>query len=442
MVNQKTTLTFYGGVDEVGGNKVLLTDRDTKLILDFGMSFALRRQYYSAPFLSPKSERSLLEFGILPKLEGLYEFEDSEPKIDGVFLSHSHMDHTAYISFLKRSIPVYCGETTATILTTLNEMRTGFEYDIDGIQFKTFKTGDKIQIGSVEIQPVHVDHSVPSAYGFIVYTSSGAVVYTGDFRLHGTKPEMTGEFVQRAREAKPLAMIPEGTNMINAEFSSEPEVMKKLTQIVKQTSGLVLADFASADIDRLRSFYQAAKQNKRCLAITLKQAYLLSKLSKDSRLRIPDLNDENVLVFRKMKKRYYAWEQEVLALGNVVDSSKITETQDKVILVTSFYDLEELVEIKPVSGSCYVVSTSEPINEEMEIDFNKLINWLEHYGLPQYHVHVSGHIMPLQLKETLKTTSPRKIFPIHGAHPELFSKFMRDLNSEITIVEKGKQYAI
>jgi len=438
----KTTLTFYGGINEVGGNKVLLKDRDVKILLDFGMSFALRSQYYSAPFLSPRNEKELLELGLLPRLKGVYEFEDSEPEIDGIFVSHSHMDHAAYISFLKRSIPVYCGETTATILGALNEMRTGFEYNIDGIKFKTFRTGDKIKLESMEIEPVHVDHSVPGAYGFIIHTSSGAVVYTGDFRSHGTKPELTEDFIQRAKEAKPIAIIPEGTNMTGAHVSSEPEVVEKVSRIVRQASGLVLADFARVDIDRLRSFYQAAKRNGRHLAITLRQAYLLNRLSRDPHLEVPNLKDKNMLIFQKAKKRYYGWEQEVSKIGNLVDSSEVAQMQDEVILATSFYDLGELVEIKPDPGSCYILSASEPINEEMEIDFNKLIKWLEHYGLPQYHVHVSGHIMPLQLKEALKTVKPKKIFPIHGEHPELFGKFMKDLDSEVLIAEKGKEYKI
>jgi hypothetical protein len=43
-----------------------------------------------------------------------------------------------------------------------------------------------------------------------------------------------------------------------------------------------------------------------------------------------------------------------------------------------FYDFEELVEIQPEAGNCYVLSASEPLNEEMEVDFNKLSNWLDH----------------------------------------------------------------
>lgn len=150
-----TTLAFYGGINEVGGNKVLLKDRDTKMVLDFGLSFATRSQYYSVPFLSPTDERGLLEFEILPRLKGVYKFDDSEKGVDGVFLSHGHLDHSAYFSFLKRSIPVYCGETTANILTSLNEIRiSGLKYDIDRIEFETFRTGEKIKLGSLEIEPI------------------------------------------------------------------------------------------------------------------------------------------------------------------------------------------------------------------------------------------------------------------------------------------------
>lgn len=436
-----TSLTFYGGVNEIGGNKILLKDGDTKIFLDFGVSLAAKKQYYSSPFLAPRNEKSLLELGLIPKIKGIYAFDEEEKSIDAVLLTHSHADHAAYISFLKRSIPVYCGETTATILRALNKtQRSGFEYDIDGIQFKTFRTGDRLSIGSLEIEPVHVDHSCPGAYGFIIHTSTGAIAYTGDLRLHGSKPEMTEEFIEKVKEACPVAVITEGTNMIGASPSSEAQVMMNIDAIVEQTPGLVLADFAKADVDRLNSFYQVAKNNGRALAVTLRQAYLLGQLADDPHLKLPNLKDEDILVFQKTKKTYYAWEKEIFKQGNVVDSTKVAEMQDKLILVCSFYDFEELIDIRPVPASCYILSASEPFDEEAEIDHERLINWLVHCGLPQYHVHVSGHIMPLHLKKALETMKPRKTFPIHCNYPELFNRFMKNIGGEISLPEKGKPY--
>jgi ribonuclease J len=445
MVKNETTITFYGGVNEVGGNKILLKDRDTAVFLDFGMSFTLRKQYYSPPLLSPKSEKSLQELGILPKLDGIYHFDEKPPTVDAIFISHGHMDHSAYLSFIKREIPVYCGETTKTILTALSEIRRAdLEFNVEGIEFHTFRTGDTIKIDSLEIKPIHVDHSVPGAYGFIIYTSKGSIVYTGDFRDHGAKSEMTREFIEHAKAADPVVVICEATNMTNVSVSSEKEVEAKLNHIVSQTEGLVLAEFAYTDVDRLNSFYRTALKNDRCLAISLRQAYLIEALSGDRRLRIPRLRDEGLLIFRKSKERLYSWEKRILQQHSdkVVDAEQVSKHQQSIILTISLYDLEQLVEIQPLPGSCYIFSSSEPFNEEMEIDFEKLVNWLKHYGLPQYHVHVSGHITPLRLKNFLKEINAKKIFPVHTENAELFAKFVCNLKSQVEITQKGKQYQI
>ncbi len=447
MTKSITSLKFYGGVDEIGGNKVLLQDRDTRVFFDFGMSFNQRKLFYSPPYLSPKSEKSLQELGILPKIDGLYKFDKSPARADAVFISHGHLDHTAYLSFIKREIPVYCGETTKTILQTLGEVRrTDLEFNVADINFQTFRTGQKIVIDDLEVEPIHVDHSVPGAYGFIIHTSNGAIVYSGDYRDHGAKPEMTRDFVEAAKASKPTAVVTEATNMTGASISSETEVQGKLNRIVSQANGIVLAEFGYSDVDRLNSFFNVAKQNGRCLAVSLRQACLLNALSNDPHLVVPDLTDPNLLIFRKSKQRYERWERKLMekfdGQNKVFDVFDTSKRQCNVILALGFYDFEELVALEPAAGSCYVLSASEPFNEEMEIDFERLINWLRHYGLPQYHVHVSGHMMPLQLKEALREINGKQVFPVHTEQADLFAGFMRDLKSKVTVVDKCREYLV
>ena len=407
----------------------------------------MKKKFYSPPFLSPKSEKSLQELGILPKLEGVYKFNDEPPAVDAVIISHGHLDHSAYLSFIKREIPIYCGETTRTILNALSEIRrSDLEFSVTDLKFKTFRTGKKIKIGSIEVEPFHVDHSIPGAYGLVIHTSNGSVVYTGDFRDHGAKPMMTHDFVEGAENSEPVAVVTEATNMTGAAISSETEVEGKLYSIVSEAEGIVLAEFALSDVDRLNSFFHIAKKNNRCLAVSLKQAHLLEALRKDKGLTVPDLQDDSIMIFRKSKKHFDKWERELMARysgkNKVFDVFDVSKQQCTVVLAMSFYDFEEMVRLQPAAGSCYVLSASEPFNEEMEIDYERMVNWVSHYGLPQYHVHVSGHIMPLQLKKALRQMDGRRIFPVHTENAGLFAKFIRDLKSEVTLVEKSKEYTL
>jgi ribonuclease J len=82
---------------------------------------------------------------------------------------------------------------------------------------------------------------------------------------------------------------------------------------------------------------------------------------------------------------------------------------------------------------------SEPFNEEQEFEFERLQNWLDHFGLPMYHVHCSGHIMPSELKRSIEEVKPRRLFPIHTEHPGLYAKYMSD-TAEIETPSKGKRY--
>ena len=103
-----TSLTFYGGVGEVGGNKILLRDGSTSIFLYFGKNCARERQFYDEPYLSPREEKHLIYLGMLPDMEGLYKKDEAEPPVDAIVLSHPHADHWDHIRYVKDSVPIYC----------------------------------------------------------------------------------------------------------------------------------------------------------------------------------------------------------------------------------------------------------------------------------------------------------------------------------------------
>jgi len=466
--------TFYGGVKEIGGNKILLEDNDTRIFLDFGMSFARREKYFEE-FLTPRAANGIGDFlamNLIPDIPGIYR-EDllkhigrkpEELNVQGVILSHAHADHANYISFLHKDIPVYCGETCKYILEAVEEQsqreiesevlnfkkRPVFkdEYKNPPIErkFKTFRTGDKIHIDSLEIVPIHVDHSVPSAYSFIIYTSEGPVVYTGDLRMHGTHAEMTDDFVKAAKEVKPIAMITEGTRInVKKSDESEEKVYKDSKREISKNKKLTVVDFNFKDVDRFRTFYKMAKDLDKKLVISFKHACFLEKYHRDKKLRAPDSKDDQILLLKPKRltgtyidEDYTDWYiKKRLNYPNIIIAKDIVDNPSKYMVVLNFYYFNMFIDLKPNNGT-YIHSLSEPFNEEMEISYERMHNWLNHFNMKFVQSHCSGHINGSDLYELIETVRPKIVYPIHTEHPEMFKK----LSMKTHLVEENKTYKI
>ena len=408
-----TNLTFYGGVNEVGGNKILLEDKDTKVFLDFGMSFGKRGAYFDE-FMCPRTPTGLkdfMEMGLIPNIKNAYRTDllkmmgrtDTETDIAAVLLTHAHADHADYISFLNENIPLYMGETCKILLEAI-EGRTARSFEREILSFKprplvrsdepiertvnTFRTGDKFKIGSLEVEPIHVDHSVPGAYGFIIYTSSGPVVYTADIRLHGTNPKMTEDFIKKAVEVKPIALLAEGTRINDLQSDeSEQKVYNECNTHVSKTDKLAIADFNFKDMDRLRTFYNIAKDNGRKFVVNVNDVPFLEHLSKDPQLSVPKPDDENIEIFAPKKSSWKKFEKEYLTGSNITTSEEIAKQEGKVLCEFSFWHFGALIDIKPKTGALYLHSLSEPFNDEGVSDQKRIDLWLDHFGLNRIQSH-------------------------------------------------------
>jgi len=62
-------LTFLGGVDEIGGNKILVEDKESSVFFDFGKSFTSGCEYF-ASWLAPREINGLRDY---------FEFNTAKP---------------------------------------------------------------------------------------------------------------------------------------------------------------------------------------------------------------------------------------------------------------------------------------------------------------------------------------------------------------------------
>jgi len=451
-----TEIRFYGGVDEIGGNRILVEDGDTRIFLDFGMSFSKCAQFfeeYLKPRYSCTGLRDLLTLRLLHYIDGIYRPDllrligmtpHAEPSVNGVVMSHIHQDHSAYISLLDPKIPVYCSEVTKCYAKSAIEAghrsleteiynfkeRPLVNYKVPAIprNFEALTSEKPKTIDSIEVVPFNVDHSVPGAMAFLIHASDASIAYTGDIRLHGAYGHLTEKFIENAVKDKIDILICEGTRIDETESNTEEYVAKNSQRVISRCEQLVVADFAYKDLDRFLTFYEVAKNTGRKIAISKRHAYLLNELAKVSSLRkIPPTDDSNILIYIDRKgtglyssSDYDGWERPFLDSPSAVKADWVHNNQDKVIACLTFFDMNELIDIDPNPGSICVHSSSEPHNEEQIIDEMRLNCWLEFFGLEKHHFHASGHASGQEIRSIIETINPKKVVPIHTEKAELF----------------------
>lgn len=452
-----TSLTFYGGVGEIGGTKILLKDKNAKIFLDFGEPFDFGEGYFACMYglRTVNGMEVFFKLGLMPKIEKLYSkdmlrfapMRYQKPDIDGIFVTHCHCDHINHVKYVDENIPIHIGHGTLKILESLKTIGRPHSFKTEEINFKTFKSGDTIKVKHLRVQPVHVDHSIPAAYGYIVKTSKGNIAYTGDMRFHGPMAKMSEEFVKKAKKAKPIALICEGTRVGLKDpvvFKSERWVRDKINETIKNTKGLVFGYFSSTNIDRLVSFYEAAIRNGRKFVVDYKVAEILNNLK--GKVNVPDiLRNKNVLVYYRMERSGTFQEKDYWTFARKYWKKRVTadyihKHQNELVMMLSFYALMELIYIKPAKGASFVYSLSDLFweGDDNEAMRTAVENWMKLFGIKMIHAHASGHASGEEIKKLIKEINPKTLIPVHTEHPEMFKKFHKN----VVLPEVGKEMHI
>ena len=512
-------LWFYGGRNEIGGNKILLEDGDTRLFFDFGISFKVQGLFFEE-FLKPRSSYGLHDYfqvGLLPPLQGIYrsdletgtEFWDSWQSkslyraldhVDGVLLSHAHVDHTGSVSFLRPDIPIYATKLTALISKAIQDsggsvidreiayavpreskggvLRTVAKaplqqrplrvldgpFQLEAERFWLESPQSSREMGPKPVEAAGktlgagnklcwfpVDHSIYGAAAFAVETSAGWVAYTGDLRLHGRHAERTRQAVAALAALEPAVLLCEGTRVEDGTDAREEDVRKTAAEIVEGAAGkLIFADFGPRNVERLLIFHEIARETGRRLAVLSKDAYLLEAMHYAAPAGVPDIREaEGFALYQKLRAQPGPWERKLLERHNavVVTAEGLRKNPGEFILCFSFWDINELSSLDGVPA-VYIYSSSEAFNEEMEIDHQRLRNWLNHFGVEVHGLdesqegplHASGHASGSELIELIRQIGPQRLIPIHTENPMFFREELRRDDIEVVLPARGRPF--
>jgi len=491
-------LTFYGGVSEIGGNKILLEVDNTRIFLDFGTSFSREDEYFEFPLLRPSCIEDLFKTGILPKLCGMYKNaglsvnyafngtpslcgEEEKCGIDGILLSHAHVDHYGYLGMLRPDIPIYLSPISRKIIELKNDIREDWQTRVNLDALVPIEKARDFDIGNINITRYDVDHSVLGASAFIIRAGDKTIAYTGDMRFHGNTSADSEEFLSACKTTGIDILLCEGTRLgppsedekevESHALATESEVEQKCRDIFSNEDGLIIYDASPADMNRMRLVSKVAKDFGRTLVLDSKKAYLslymnhpevlcpglpatgefrvaLSRLklnaSRYSKYGLPqDLYAESYTDYRQAHEAKLLVSQkgkqkdnpELICLPDDIFiwgplREEILREPGRYLLYTSS-GAHTLLHFLPSDGrtvpGIYVYGKAEPFKEEMELSFRRLLKWIELCGLKLEYAHTSGHMYEKDIERLVSEIDPKYILPIHTEHPELFTRWSRDV---------------
>ena len=112
-------IIIHRGTHEIGGSCVELKAGNNRILIDFGIPLVARdHKPFDSNSLKGKTIKDLKAQGILPDIKGLYK--DEEKGIDGILISHSHLDHYGFLQYVNPEIPIYLSQGAGILIDVSN----------------------------------------------------------------------------------------------------------------------------------------------------------------------------------------------------------------------------------------------------------------------------------------------------------------------------------
>lgn len=386
---------FLGGLNEIGKNFTVFECQDDMIIVDCGMSF-------------PDGDMLGVDL-VIPDFTFV---ERNADKIRGIVLTHGHEDHIGALPYLlkKLNFPIYGTKFTLALVDSKLK-----EHGLSGkVRAVSVRPGDHIRLGCMDVEFIHVNHSIPDAVALAIHSPAGTIVHTGDFKIDCTPTlgEMIdlGRFGQLGKDGV-LAMFCDSTNAEREGYTkSESKVDSSFDMLFKraENSRIIIATFAS-NVSRVQQIINCAVKYGRKVALSGRSMVNVMSISVEmGYLDVPK--------------------------GTLIDIDLINHyPKNKIVLVTTGSQGEPMSALtrmafddhrKVVVGpGDFIIISARPIPGN-EKTIGNVINELMKRGCEvvyesMYEVHVSGHACREEIKLLQAIVKPKYFIPVHGEQKHL-----------------------
>lgn len=429
-----------GGYEEVGRNMTAVEVHGETVIFDMG--FEMEEVIGADGEVDQMTTNETLETGAIPLDKSIMD-----NNVSAIIIGHGHLDHVGAIPKLAGAYdcPILCTAYTKKIVErNLENDRKNIDNDVIAVD-----KGDTYEISdNLELEFMHVNHSIPQATLSLLKTPEGSVVYGNDMKIDYSPVIEETTDVERLRKAGEEGvelMIP-GTTRVDApgrcrsEKSVEVELNDVLDSCYENGGAVVLTTFSS-QISRLNSILDANDGRRKVafLGRSLKEYTQSAEelgLIDLSSVEVVSYFDECSDLMNKVSDQREEWL--VIATGNQGEPGA---QMDKIASGTYPFSFQKG---DHVIFSSQVIPT--PLTQANRYSLEKK---LRDKGVRLYkEIHTSGHAYKEDHRDFINLLQPENIVPSHGDIEKLgnYVELAREegytLEEDIFIGENGREIEI
>jgi ribonuclease J len=406
-----------GGLGEIGLNMMALDCEGYMLVIDAGLMF-------------PDDYMPGVDL-VIPDFHFLRENKD---KVRAVILTHGHEDHIGAMPFFLRefSVPIF---GTRFTLELLKEKLKDHPL-LPPPELKSIDSGDVCPLGPLEVEFIHVDHSIVDGVGLAIKTPEGVIVHSGDFKIDLTPVD--GRITDLARfahygEKGVLALLSDSTNAEKEGFTlSERDVKRTLGDLIQICQGRVIVAVFASNISRIQQVIDLAVKFGRKVIFSGKSMVTNIAIAKQQGfIRIPEGTEIREGQIDQFPENSVA----VITTGSQGEPmsalTRMAQGRHKNLVIKQ--------------GDTIILSSRFIPGNERAI--TRVINSLYRLGAEVVYekvsdIHTSGHAKRDGLKLMLGLVKPKYFIPIHGEYRHLVkhAHLARDMgipDDNILLAENG-----